>query len=294
MKCTRSKVAGLLLIFMLFFMSPLRAEEEQATMAGKVVWVKGSLIAIDVDKKERELQRGSPFYPKDTLKTDKNSKAQIVFTDNTLMTFREETVFYIDQYQYPLKGEGKSVGKYIMDLIRGGFRTITGAIANQNPSDYQVNTPVATIGVRGTDYTVYIGNGEVLYMGFVSGTPCVTSGSTLCLSNETKYTYVSEKGANPVPLTEPPAVITEPLEIVKVDIDLKPISEVTSSGETSTTQEAQQTEGSASGGGSSDAGGGSGGSTSEEEQAESSQSVSVDNALSQPQTTNSTNSFCIQ
>jgi len=190
--------------------------------AGRVVWVQGSFMAVKPNHQERTLSRASILYVTDTLVTGTNSQAQIVFTDNTLMTFRPETKFYIADYQYHPTSQG-SVGKYVMRLIEGGFRTITGLIAKRNPSDYQVNTPVATIGVRGTDYTVYLNKSNQLYVGYYSGTPCVTSvGGGLCLGSKTPYAMVPKAQAIPVPLAQPPEVFKEKLQITPARIAPSP------------------------------------------------------------------------
>lgn len=44
----------------------------------------------------------------------------------------------------------------IFSLLKGGFRTVSGLIGKINHDEYQVATPVATIGIRGTDYLVVI------------------------------------------------------------------------------------------------------------------------------------------
>jgi hypothetical protein len=104
-----------------------------------------------------------------------------------------------------------------MNLIEGGFRTITGAIAKQNPGDYQVNTPVATIGVRGTDYAAVVKSGQ-LSMAFYAGAPCMKNKEgSLCLSSAVPYGAVSF-GAAPVALKQTPAVFQEKLEIVPAKI----------------------------------------------------------------------------
>lgn len=201
------------------------ADPPLPTPVGRVVWVKGNLNAVMENKEKRLLQKTSVIYLHDTLITDPMSQAQIVFTDNTLMTFRENTTFIVSQYEYK-KSKTQSAGKFIMNLIEGGFRTLTGLIAKQNPSDYQVNTPVATIGVRGTDYAVYVHNGE-LYVGYYSGTPCVTSSSktspaTLCLDKNTKYAKVPTSGAAPVPLAEQPSQLK--IDLVMVPATIEPFS----------------------------------------------------------------------
>ena len=209
------------MFFLLVSMSCLNISQAQEALpvpVGKVVWIKGTLKAIMPNKEERKLQKSSVIYLNDTLMTDTESQAQVIFTDHSLMTFRAETQFYIDQYQYQPKAKKGSVGKYVMKLIEGGFRTITGLIAKNNPNDYQVNTPVATIGVRGTDYTVYV-RGKEVFVGFYEGTPCVKNAAgSLCLDNKDKYARVSSASLAPVPLTQQPAVFKEKLEIVPAKI----------------------------------------------------------------------------
>lgn len=188
-----------------------------AQPVGRVVWVKGeftaSLKSAEVIEPARSLEKSSIIYLHDTLVTGNQSEAQIVFSDNTLMTFRPESKFYIDEYAYNANAKTKSVGKYVMSLIEGGFRTITGIIAKSNPSDYQVNTPVATIGVRGTDYTLIIKDKGV-YIARNKGEPCVRNDvKNLCLNTENKYAEVSTSGSAPTYIAEPPAFLVQPIVI---------------------------------------------------------------------------------
>lgn len=197
--------------------SNVSASGAKVEPVGRVVWVKGqftaSLKMSDTVEAPRPLEKSSVIYLHDTLETGLQSEAQIVFSDNTLMTFRPASKFYIDQYEYHPNAKTKSVGKYIMNLVEGGFRTITGLIAKSNPSDYQVNTPVATIGVRGTDYTLIIKEGGV-YLARNEGAPCVTNEvKNLCLNSEHKYAQVATAGAEPTYIATPPAFLTQPVVI---------------------------------------------------------------------------------
>ncbi len=117
---------------------------------GQMVWVKGTVQALDTRNQARVLQRRSPIYEQDTIVTGSGS-GQIVFTDNSMVALREGTTFRVEQYKF---NPGSGDNRYVAGLAKGGFRTITGLISKSNPDGYQVNTPVATIGVRGTDYTV--------------------------------------------------------------------------------------------------------------------------------------------
>lgn len=216
------KLIGILFIFIISSLQMSLAETTTLpTPIGRVVWVKGLFQATMPNHEIRTLQKDSIIYLHDMLTTGENSQAQIVYTDNTLMTFRAQTKFYIENYAFNPQSK-TSVGKYIMNLLEGGFRTITGAIAKHNPDDYRIITPVATIGVRGTDYAVYVHNGQLL-IGYYQGTPCVTSGAkkggnTLCLSAQVPYITVPVAGAVPVPVLEQPEVFKDKLEIIQVTL----------------------------------------------------------------------------
>lgn len=189
---------------------------------GRVVWVTGDSFkaVMPNNKEERLLKKTSVIYLHDLLITDDKTKAEIVFTDNTLMTFQSGTKFSVDDYAFKAKDKQGSVGKSVMRLLEGGFRTITGLIAKNNPPDYAVNTPVATIGVRGTDYTVQLKNGE-MFIGFKEGKPCVKSNKNpteLCLDEKTPYAKVASATSVPEGMTTKPEVFKEELLVTPAKI----------------------------------------------------------------------------
>ena len=133
----------------------------------KVVFVKGIFTANET----RSLNKNSMIYPNDQLKTGESTLAEIVFTDNTFMTFKANSNYRVTNYSFD-KNSGK--GSFGGKLVTGGFRTLTGLIAKKNPQNYMIDTPVATIGVRGTDYQAVFAGGA-LYVADYSGVPCVTN-----------------------------------------------------------------------------------------------------------------------
>ncbi len=197
------------------------ADPPLPTPVGRVVWIKGdSFKAVMQNKEERLLQKTSVIYLHDVLITDDKTQAEIVFTDNTLMTFQPSSKFSVDDYSLKAKDKKGSVGKSVMGLIEGGFRTVTGLIAKNHPSDYAVNTPVATIGVRGTDYTVQLKNGQ-LFIGYKSGQPCVKSKNVkqeLCLDSNTPYARVDSADSAPVGLTTKPDELSDNIDITPAKI----------------------------------------------------------------------------
>lgn len=150
---SQHRSVSILVISLLLSFSTVYAQP-QATSIGKVLWVKGILKATQPQQAPRVLTRRSDIYESDTLTTDASSTGEITFTDNSLLSLRENTVMAIAKYRY-----GKNVPKaretYVEKLAKGGFRKITGAISHDHPDGYSSVTPVATIGVLGTEYSVF-------------------------------------------------------------------------------------------------------------------------------------------
>jgi len=71
--------------------------------------------------------------------------------DEAVIALRPDTVLRIDTYYYrPDQLDGSERGFFF--LLKGGFRAITGVIGRNNKLNYLVTTPVATVGIRGTDH----------------------------------------------------------------------------------------------------------------------------------------------
>src|SRR6185503_2026401 len=96
---------------------------------------------------------GTPVQAGDTIRLGGSSNAQIRLTDESIISLRQNTTFRIDEYSYAGQADGNE--KSIFSLLRGGFRTVTGAIGRlHNRDKYQVRTATSTIGIRGTHYVV--------------------------------------------------------------------------------------------------------------------------------------------
>lgn len=138
---------SLLFIFALLLVPTVQAQNP----VGQVIWVKGTLKATQPKQAERQLIRRAAVFEQDTLITDKGSTGQIAFTDSSLLSLRENTTLTLTQYQFGKNIPAKK-NTFVTTLAKGGFRTITGAAAKNNPDGYQARTPVATIGVTGTGF----------------------------------------------------------------------------------------------------------------------------------------------
>ncbi len=143
------KLATLLLLCAMTVASPLA----WSATAGKVVVAKGTVEAT-AGGQARALQRRSLVNERDTVSTGADSRTQLRFVDSALLTLDAESELSIESYSFT--GAGASQDKVLMRLVRGGFRTVTGAIGKKNNDDYKVETPLASIGIRGTIYSAEV------------------------------------------------------------------------------------------------------------------------------------------
>ncbi|PTQ87508.1 FecR family protein [Agitococcus lubricus] len=143
--------------FLAFMVSCLSAGYSiAADMAGRVNFVSGKVQAIEADGSERTLNKGDLVYRGERLDTG-NGRLQIRFTDGSIVSLQPDTSFKVDDYQFD-KSKPEQ-GRVQFNFLRGGFRTVTGAIGKVNRANYTVRSPVATIGIRGTGYATTLHNG---------------------------------------------------------------------------------------------------------------------------------------
>jgi hypothetical protein len=88
-------------------------------------------------------------HMKDELRTGGNARLQVTFRDNTLLTLGEHASVVIDRYVYD---PDRSVGETALQATKGAFRFATSRIKEMKDHKIAVSTPVADIGVRGTEF----------------------------------------------------------------------------------------------------------------------------------------------
>lgn len=97
--------------------------------------------------------KGTGVESMDTLRTTQG-KLAITFVDDTKVQMTENSKLLIDDFVYDPKN--KSAGKLSMKVALGTARYASGAVAHNNPNSVSINTPTATIAVRGTDFTATV------------------------------------------------------------------------------------------------------------------------------------------
>jgi hypothetical protein len=97
--------------------------------------------------------KGTGVEMNDAVRTAQG-KVGITFADDTRVQVNENSRLVIDDFVYdPKSNKG---GKLAVNIASGTVRYASGQIAKNNPQAVAVNTPVATIGVRGTDFTATV------------------------------------------------------------------------------------------------------------------------------------------
>ncbi|MBN1663668.1 MAG: FecR domain-containing protein [Deltaproteobacteria bacterium] len=122
-----------------------------AAPIGKVVYLEGAADVTLTNGKIIPLRLSDPVNVGEVLRTKSGAKAEVVFTDGNTLWLAEKTRLRISQYQ---NVAGK---KSFFDLFRGKARIVINALAGK--STFEIHTPTAICGVRGTIIIGYFSNG---------------------------------------------------------------------------------------------------------------------------------------
>ncbi len=120
-----------------------------AAASGEVVHLSGTLSVTRADGSMLVLAPKSAVFPGDVLLTQKDSYAQVNFTDGSSLTMRPLTQIKLDAYSFVPESPGGD--NAFFRLLKGGMRTVTGLIGKRGNQDaYRIGTATATIGIRGS------------------------------------------------------------------------------------------------------------------------------------------------
>lgn len=122
-----------------------------ANAAGEVLKVVGRASVATADGQLRRLDQGHSVASGDTVITATNSFVRIKLSDGGYVVLRPNTRFQLADYRF---AENAEESRSVFNLLKGGFRAVTGLIGKRNRSAVSYRTAVATIGIRGTDLEV--------------------------------------------------------------------------------------------------------------------------------------------
>lgn len=186
------------------FSLPISAMAQDDSPIGKTILAVGQVKAVGGET-ERRIRRRSPVYQVDTITTAPKSQAQFSMVDGGLITLKENSELLISGYQ---TGVTPSDNSATLELVRGGLRSISGSIKKQG-GDYKVNTPVGTIGIRGTHFQIELSGDDVLFAVWDGDIDVALNNNeilSLGVSENFAFARVSSNG-QVTPLLTPPAGI---------------------------------------------------------------------------------------
>jgi hypothetical protein len=126
-----------------------------AQSAATATAVSGTVAVQNPEGTTRLLAPRSEVRPGDVVSTQSDSYAKLRFSDGGELALRPNTQVRIEAYRF--NPDAPREDSIILGLLKGGLRSITGLISRRGDRDaYQLRTPTATIGIRGTDYVARV------------------------------------------------------------------------------------------------------------------------------------------
>jgi hypothetical protein len=149
-------------IFTGFFFIILSAMVSQAVYGesvGKFTKVEGRVDITRAGSQAEEVNSGTLVYEKDIVRSKSNSKAEILFTDGNILRLAQNTRVEISEY-INASGRRSTVLNLFRGKIQNRVKKLLGSVFGNDGNRYEVHTPTAVCGVRGTDFFMYYQKGE--------------------------------------------------------------------------------------------------------------------------------------
>lgn len=179
--------------------------------AGRVDFVIGNVESIATNGIRHPLAKGSEIDAGETISTAAGARAQVRFADGGFISLQPNTQFRVDQFNYQNKSDGEERGFF--SLLKGAFRAVTGVIGHVNKKNYRVATAAATLGIRGTGYTMALRD-DGLFVNVGEGAISLSNKAGLLVVSAGNAAYVANFNTAPALTTEqpltPPTGLQEP------------------------------------------------------------------------------------
>jgi hypothetical protein len=199
------KLKNTVLLMALAAAYPLQAH----ALAGIAQFTAGEVNLRQTDGRVTALTKGGDINSGNAIVTGNNGRAQVRFTDGGLISLQPNTEFKIASY---VDQNDPKEDRFLVDLLRGSMRAITGLIGKRNRDNYKLTTTTATIGIRGSGFKVgYNPDGTVSISSELEKIEvCNQSGCIGLVAGES--VRVLNSTSPPIRTSEQPKVETPPTE----------------------------------------------------------------------------------
>lgn len=169
-------------LLILFIHPPATAADRPA--AGEVTRVQGAATVLEAGTPV-QLAPGDAVHSGAVLETGPEGRLELSMADGTVLTLGGDSRFELTGYLWMDEAD---TGLAVLSLSRGAFRAITGAITDTDTPRFEVQTTLATIGIRGTDFWGGYLEADALDVLFVAG------GKTVAITNASGETVLTAPG----------------------------------------------------------------------------------------------------
>ncbi len=140
-------------IAFLCVLGALSAAHAAGTRVGEVIMSIGEVAATNGAKAQRALRVGDAIDEGDAVTTGSNGYLYVKTADSGFISLRPNTRARFEIYRYDPAKPGDT--RIRISMEQGVMRSISGRGAQAARDKYRLNTPIAAIGIRGTDFSVY-------------------------------------------------------------------------------------------------------------------------------------------
>jgi len=166
-----------------------------ATPIGQVLDLDGDATALRADGSRAQLAKGDPVYEGDVIETGGgNSAIRMVFTDHTEFSLGTDARLALDQLVF---NPDTQAGSAQFSVLKGIFIFASGQIAKSDNTDMTVSTPVATIGIRGTEVAGRVVDGDSQFTIIDGAIEVTTRAGSVTLDSRGETTQVTGNDALP-------------------------------------------------------------------------------------------------
>jgi hypothetical protein len=123
-----------------------------AVPVGEVTLVIGAARVVGETGNSAHVQRGLPVFAGDRIETEEGGHVHLRFADGAMVSVRPGSRLHIETYRYDSANPQDSAIR--LQLERGVARSITGKGGEASRERFRLNTPIAAIGIKGTDFVV--------------------------------------------------------------------------------------------------------------------------------------------
>ena len=195
---------------------------EMPVVVARVAQLVDRSTAVSPGRAERALYLGAPLYNSDVVQVAERGHITLLFTDDTRTVLGSGTKFVITSYRYDTSQPQNT--NFLVGLLRGSLRTVTGLIGRSHPEHVGYVTATATIGIRGTAFDLRcapLGQAatvaadapatdcdQAVVVSMRQGATRITSGDQSLDISGTQSALVNGPGSVPTLLVAPPPAIT--------------------------------------------------------------------------------------